>query len=211
MESVFTGNRNEGSNPSLSVRARVTTHAPFLKMVTAEDMDCVQGGAATPPPRAQTPLGRVHELEFTLAWVALSPDDKSPASLACGALTNYCAGRLLEILDVRPEAFSAHGLATLHAAGLNRWCGGCAQPLDVLEARVELLRDLGRWLEADCQGLFANAITASKGRLGGSSGLLARLARTKAYANVRGDRVRRLFDALESMQVFKAVDPDALG
>lgn len=180
-------------------------------MVTAAETDCTQGGAATPPPRARSAAGRVHELEFTLAWVAISPDDRSPASLACGALTSYCAGRLVDILDARPEAFSASGLTLIEASALNRWCGGCPMPPDILEERVALLRDLGRWLETDCEGLFANAITASKGKLAGKSGLLARLARTRAYANPRGERVRRLFDVLQSMQLFQAVDPEALG
>jgi hypothetical protein len=90
------------------------------------------------------------------------------------------------------------------------WCGGCPMADGFVAEHVRMLRDLGSWLERDCAGIFANAITASKGRLAGRGGLLARLARTAAYSNPRGARVRRLFRTLATLQLFSAVDPETL-
>jgi|GEM_PF-5276386 hypothetical protein len=161
-------------------------------------------------PRPTTSAGRSHELEFILAWVALSSDAPDSDAMDTSGLVACCGAKLVHVLDTQPLAFTARGLSSLEPTAMKLWCGGCPMADGFVAEHVRVLRDLGSWLERDCGGLFANAITASKGRLAGRGGLLARLARTEAYSNPRGARVQRLFRTLDTLQLFSAVDPETL-
>ncbi|MSR74933.1 MAG: hypothetical protein EXS14_05630 [Planctomycetes bacterium] len=165
-------------------------------------------------PRAQTQAGRLHETEFVLAWVGICHRTRGLQAIVNGRLlhgSDALAQRFREVLDIDPSRFEASRLAMLNAEELAGWFADAPAPLTRVQERCALLNDLGRWLQTECGGTLAGAITASKGKLAGAAGLFARLARTRAYRDPVRKKSHLLLQTLRAMSLFEAADPDACG
>ncbi len=229
MESVYTGNRIEGSNPSLSAlwgAGRALTHGPlFIFMPPTFRVDAARARALAGVlaavqlrdewffPRARSFSGRLYEAEFVLAWVGICHRTQGLHAQVDGQLlhgSDALAHRLREVLDEDPTRFSAEGMAALRATELSGWFRGQPAPLTRVDQRCALLNDLGHWLQRECGGHLAGAITAAKGRLAGNRGLFARLARTQAYRDPVRKKTQLLLQTLRAMKLFEPADCEHL-
>ncbi len=77
------------------------------------------------------------------------------------------------------------------------------------EVRAALWRDLAERLEADYAGSAALLLTAAEGRLGGSGGLVARLAGSQAYGDPLAKKAFLFAKIAERRGWFCVVDPEA--
>lgn len=183
----------------------------------ADRLDGIGPRAAHFLPRPGQPeaLGRLADLY--LVAIGICQQTRTLKGVVRGASyrgSDYLLHKLCDVLDREPAWFEADHLAALRpeelAAALSDDGDPAQTTADRLEERTRQVRDIGRRLTEGYGGSAAGLIAASKGRLRGGTGLLARLARFDAYRDPVRKKSFLLVHFWRGLGLYEPVDPVAL-
>jgi hypothetical protein len=184
----------------------------------AERLRAIEPRASHFVPCPENPGAHGRLADCYLAWVGICQQTRTLHGFVRGQAlrgSDYLQHRFVEVLDREPEVFSAERLEKLVPSDLQRWLSDDGDPakstVDRVEVRTALLNDAGRRLREGYGGSAAGLLAASKGRLGGRTGLFARLSRFRAYRDPARKKSFLLVHLLRSLEVFEPVDPERLG
>jgi hypothetical protein len=107
------------------------------------------------------------------------------------------------------ERLDAVSLRDVDAAGVARWFREGHDDIADPERRAALWRDLGRGLRRSYGGSAAELLDAANGRLGGSTGLIARLSLFEAYADPLAKKSFLFAKICERRGWFEIADPES--
>ncbi len=205
MESVYTGNRIEGSNPSLSASRNAPDGAAPLRRASLPGDAWRPRAAAAWPEAALGVVAEAHLSALAVATVTFPGtgfDDAWRRVLA--ALPELAASRWADFQGAVLAAAGRNGLAI----ALLRATSSCASSDLRSEARAAAaLEALSGWLVRSYRGVAPDLIAAAKARLSGRRGLAGRFRSCPPFAANPARAASLWMRALEELGV--AAAPDA--